>query len=146
MRFGATGVEDNSDDGVYAVTGNSAGTDSIVNDAQQNIVTTGEPFPVGIPSLGDRLITNLPAAGNASTIAFAILGSNYLLDLELSALQAEGRGQIVSNPRVITSDQTTARIEQGDTESRGFHWNSFAVGAAASAGLVLLAAVFMCPG
>ena len=39
-----------------------------------------------------------------------------------------------------------ARIEQGDAQSRGFHWNSFAVGAAASAALVLFAAVFILPG
>ncbi len=112
VRFGATAVKDDGDD-VYAVTGSSTGTDGIVNDAQDNINSTGEPLPVDIPALGDRLITNLPAAGTAGRIAFAILGSDYLLDLELSALQAEGRGQIVSNPRVITSDQTTARIEQG---------------------------------
>ena len=43
----------------------------------------------------------------------AILGKNSLVDLELSALQAEGRGEVVSNPRVITANQKEATIEQG---------------------------------
>lgn len=113
VRFGATGVKKNGNDGVYAVTGSASGTDGIVNDAIDNIGSTGQPFPVGVPSLSNRLITNFPAASSAGKIAFAILGSNYLLDLELAALQTEGRGQIVSNPRVITSDKSMARIEQG---------------------------------
>ena len=42
------------------------------------------------------------------------LGSKYLVDLELSALQAEGRGEVISNPRVITANQKQAVIEQGE--------------------------------
>jgi type IV pilus assembly protein PilQ len=42
-----------------------------------------------------------------------LLGSDYIVDLELSAAQAEGRGEIVSSPRVITSNQREASIEQG---------------------------------
>lgn len=40
-------------------------------------------------------------------------GASRLLDLELSALEAEGRGQIVSSPRVVTADRTKAIVEQG---------------------------------
>ena len=43
----------------------------------------------------------------------AILGSDYLVDLELSALQAEGRGEVISSPRVITANAKQASIEQG---------------------------------
>jgi type IV pilus assembly protein PilQ len=40
--------------------------------------------------------------------------ANRFLNLEISALEAEGKGNIVSSPRVITADQTKARIEQGE--------------------------------
>ncbi len=46
-------------------------------------------------------------------MALAILGKNFLVDLELSALQAEGKGQILSNPRVITADRKEAVVTQG---------------------------------
>ncbi|EXJ17100.1 type IV pilus secretin PilQ [Imhoffiella purpurea] len=60
------------------------------------------------------LITNLPAAGASGSINFLMgkVGS-YLLQLELSAMQREGRGEIISSPRVITSDQHQATIKVG---------------------------------
>jgi type IV pilus assembly protein PilQ len=42
-----------------------------------------------------------------------LLETDYIVDLELTALQAEGRGEIVSTPRIITANQKEARIEQG---------------------------------
>jgi type IV pilus assembly protein PilQ len=59
------------------------------------------------------LNVNLPVNNPTGQIALAVLGSNYLVDLELSAMQAEGRGEVVSSPRVITSNQNEASIEQG---------------------------------
>ncbi len=56
---------------------------------------------------------NLPVANPAGSFALAILDSDYLVDLELSALQAEGNGKIVSTPRVIATNQHEARIRQG---------------------------------
>lgn len=62
---------------------------------------------------------NLPSTGfngfNASTVALSLFGasSNRFLNLELSALEADGKGKIVSSPRVITADQVKALIEQG---------------------------------
>jgi type IV pilus assembly protein PilQ len=62
---------------------------------------------------------NLPATSingnNAASIALSLFGSssNRFLNLELSALEADGRGRIVSSPRVITADQVKALIEQG---------------------------------
>ncbi|MDQ6646279.1 MAG: type IV pilus secretin PilQ [Pseudomonadota bacterium] len=55
---------------------------------------------------------NLPASGG-STLGLAILGANYALDLELSAAQTEGRGEVISSPRVITANQQEAVIRQG---------------------------------
>ena len=65
---------------------------------------------------------NLPAntsgfsGTGAATFALALFGAtaNRFLNLEISALEAEGKGNIVSSPRVITADQTKARIEQGE--------------------------------
>lgn len=106
VRFGASGVKDNDTTGIIGTTGSLSGTNSIVNNA---------PPPVNVGSLGlnDRLNVSLPVADPAGQIAFAVLGSDYLVDLELSAMQAEGRGEVVSSPRVITSNQSEASIEQG---------------------------------
>jgi type IV pilus assembly protein PilQ len=47
-------------------------------------------------------------------VALSILNPDVLLDLEISALQVEGRGEIISSPRVITANGQTARIQQGE--------------------------------
>ena len=56
---------------------------------------------------------NLSVSNPAGSIGLAILGSNYLVDLELSAAQTEGRGEVISSPRVITANQQEAVIKQG---------------------------------
>ena len=56
---------------------------------------------------------NLPVTNAAGSFGLAILGANYALDLELSAAQTEGRGEIISSPRVITANQQEAVIRQG---------------------------------
>lgn len=56
---------------------------------------------------------NLPVANPAGQLGLAILGRNYLVDLELSAAQTEGRGEVISSPRVITANQQEAVIRQG---------------------------------
>ncbi|MGX2039486.1 type IV pilus secretin PilQ [Methylocaldum sp. MU1018] len=54
------------------------------------------------------------ATGGMSALGFTLIkAGDYLLDLELSAAQREGRSETVSNPRLITSDQTKAVIKQG---------------------------------
>jgi type IV pilus assembly protein PilQ len=112
-RFGVTNVSKNGNSGVVSVTGNANGNDTVVNSAISNVNSSGQPFPVTMPALDNRLNVNLPVASPAGSIGLAILGKNSLVDLELSALQAEGRGEVVSNPRVITANQKEATIEQG---------------------------------
>ncbi len=113
VRVGFTGVEENSSDGLIAITGSSSGSDTIVNSGLANLQNTGSVFPATLPAADDRFNINLPVANPAGRAALAILDSDYLIDLELSALQAEGRGEIVSTPRVITANQKEASIEQG---------------------------------
>jgi len=62
----------------------------------------------------ENYIVDLPVAGPAGALQLAVgkFGS-YLLQLELSALQAEGKGEIISSPKVITANQKEAVIEAG---------------------------------
>jgi type IV pilus assembly protein PilQ len=113
VRFGFTGVTDNSNDGLISVTGSGEGSSIITESAIDNLNTTGTPFPVTLPGIGDRYNVNVPIENPAGRLALAVLDSDYIVDLELTALQAEGRGEIVSTPRVITANQKEARIEQG---------------------------------
>jgi len=61
----------------------------------------------------DRYMVNLPVANPAGAMALTFLDSDFIVDLELSAAQAEGRGEIVSQPSLITANQREATIEQG---------------------------------
>ncbi|CAG2094849.1 type IV pilus secretin PilQ [Xanthomonas arboricola] len=67
-------------------------------------------FPTGLNvDLGASGFTNSRAAG----LAYTLLGSNFNLDIELSAMQEEGRGEVVSNPRIVTANQREGVIKQG---------------------------------
>ncbi len=80
--------------------------------------TTGQTAIDGLTSATSQFV-NLPALGlaGASPANFAISlfssAANRFLNLELSALEADGKGRVVSSPRVVTADQTKALIEQG---------------------------------
>jgi len=73
----------------------------------------GTIYPVQLPTLNNRYNVNVPIADAAGRFSLAVLESDYLVDLELTALEAEGRGEIVSTPRVITANQKEATIKQG---------------------------------
>lgn len=76
-------------------------------ESENNMDTTNTSF-VNLPSVG---------AGGFPAAAFAVSlfssAANRFLNLEISALEADGRGKIVSSPRVVTADQVKALIEQG---------------------------------
>lgn len=71
-------------------------------------------------AFSDSTFVNLPAVGqnnfDAATLALSLFsaGANRFLNLEISALEADGKGKVVSSPRVITADQQKALIEQGE--------------------------------
>ena len=65
------------------------------------------------PTVNDRYMVNLPIANPAGRIAMTLLDSDYIVDLEITAAQTEGRGEIISAPRVITANGKEASIEQG---------------------------------
>ena len=67
---------------------------------------------IGNSTLGN---VNLPVVGAFGSLGFSLLslGSSTLVSLELSALEADERGKVISNPRVLTADKQKAMIEQG---------------------------------
>jgi len=116
VRMGVTFATDRGENGLITVTGSGAGADTIVSSGLANlggVNGSGSPFPVEVPSVLDRYNVNLPIANPAGRIGLAILGQDTLVDVEIAAAQAEGRGEIVSSPRVITANQKEAVIEQG---------------------------------
>lgn len=75
----------------------------------------GTTYPVysGITA-ANNLSVNLGATNAAGSIAFGLLSiSDLLLDLELSAMQADNKGEVISSPKVLTADKQTARIMSG---------------------------------
>lgn len=83
-----------------------------------NVVTSGVSIDQTATLAGSNLNVNLPAAGAAGNLALTIakLGTSSLLNLELSALEEQGKGKIISSPRLITASQKKARIEQGQEQ------------------------------
>jgi len=81
----------------------------------QGVVKVGN----GIDDYGNTQFINLPAASingaQAGSLAISLFNSaaNRFLNLELSALEADGAGKIISSPRVVTADKAPAIIEQG---------------------------------
>lgn len=79
----------------------------------------GQTGQSGTSSYADSQFVNLPATGQGgnepATFALSLFGSaaNRFLNLEISALEADGRGKVVSSPRIITADQIKATIKQG---------------------------------
>jgi type IV pilus assembly protein PilQ len=94
-----------------------------LNSADQSrgpIISPNGPGGVGIDGnqvrtapVPDRYLVNLPVSNPAGRLALTLLDSDYVVDLEISAAQTEGRGEIVSAPRVITANGKEAIIEQG---------------------------------
>lgn len=75
----------------------------------------GTTYPVysGLTA-ANNLSVNLGATNAAGSIAFGLLSiSDLLLDLELSAMQADNKGEVISSPKVLTADKQTARIMSG---------------------------------
>ena len=113
VRLGVTAFNENSTDGVTVISGTGQGTDTMVNSALTNLQSNGTIYPIAVPALTNRYNVNVPVSDAAGRFSLAILETDYLVDLELTALEKEGRGEIVSTPRVITANQKEASIEQG---------------------------------
>ena len=121
VRFGATAIGDQqslgfggtNSAGVVSSSGVGREDDQVILQPNNNNAPAGTPPAVSLPAVNDRYMVNLPVANPAGRIALTLLDSDFIVDLELSAAQAEGRGEIVSAPRVVTANQREAIIEQG---------------------------------
>ena len=100
-RFGVSAVARNGSNGLISTSGSAEANDTTVN----SFISNGNGR-ASVGNLEDRFNVSLPAGGNAGRIALAVLGSDYLVDLELSALQAEGLAQF-SVKRQSTLQQVT---------------------------------------
>jgi type IV pilus assembly protein PilQ len=105
-KFGLTGFKDHL---LYS------------NSIENNIANQNELIEAGDegrrPVITRGLNVNLPGSasiGNLGSLALSILNAGHALDIELSALQQEGRGEVISNPRIVTSNQKEAVIRQGE--------------------------------
>jgi type IV pilus assembly protein PilQ len=115
-RVGYTTAQANGSNGIWTTSGTAAATDTAIGSALTNLASNGVTNPIAVPtgtSAPQRYNVNLPVPSPAGSFALGILGSNYIVDLELSAAQAETRAEVISSPRVITANQKEATIEQG---------------------------------
>jgi type IV pilus assembly protein PilQ len=112
------GVSGTLTDTIAPVSNNplSRGTASLVS-PYVTIPGGNSGFASTLPAGGqpEQLNVNLPVVGAAGSLALSILnlGSGNLVNIELSALEADNRGKVVSSPRVITADKKKAIITQG---------------------------------
>jgi type IV pilus assembly protein PilQ len=116
VRAGVNYVTGHGDDGLFMTSGKAAATDLGLSSALSNRAGGGSVFPVDTSTgalAPNRYNVDLPIASPAGSLAAMLLGSNYIVDLELSAAQAEGRGEIVSQPRLIASNQREAVVSAG---------------------------------
>lgn len=123
VRFGISGGYEDRHGNVVTTSGTAAGTDQMTNAVLNNRFNGGRGLPAAVPgilpggvaapSLNNRLGVNMPVSSPAGSFGLAILGADYLLDLELSAAQTENKGEVISSPRVITANQQEAVIKQG---------------------------------
>lgn len=107
IRWGVTDT-----DGQYATSGSLEG----VGQANGTRALSDSDVGVGkVPQLSDGLNVNLPVSNAAGMLAFQIarLADGTILDLELSAMEKENKGEIIASPRITTANQKEAYIEQG---------------------------------
>jgi type IV pilus assembly protein PilQ len=119
VRFGWSGAREIADGNVANIAGGLTGyVDGTygVNKGTWLRDVAGNSYNAGIAndSSSENLLVNLPVVSPTGAVNFLIgkIGS-YLLQLELSAMQTEGRGEIISSPRVVTTNREKALIQQG---------------------------------
>jgi type IV pilus assembly protein PilQ len=120
-RAGFSGFDTyGSGTGLGYTSGSALANDQAIGDFLERANDT-DPLNDGVPfvfsetegTAPPRYNVNLPVQSPAGSLAFMLLGADYLVDLEISAAQSEGRGEVISTPRVITANQREASIEQG---------------------------------
>jgi len=105
VRWGGAAY-DVSGDNVFSV----GGSQNAVEEARQAAGGTNNTI-----TFPDALAVDLGVTGQgASSFAIGLGSDDFLVDLELSALESDGQAEVVSQPRVVTADRQTARIKSGE--------------------------------
>jgi len=112
IRLGVTTSDINSDS-IVVTSASGTGANNYLGSILDALNDPTGQTIAEFPDLNERYNVNVPISSAAGRFSLAILKNDYLVDLELTALEAEGRGEIVSTPRVITANQKEATIKQG---------------------------------
>lgn len=114
VRFGYSQINNPKNLALNEGNGTQSDFVSAIGGSIPGDVQYGGPTSFTTPQGQENYIVNLPVAGPAAAFRWSIgkIGS-YLLQLELSALQVEGRGEVIASPQVITANQKQATIESG---------------------------------
>ncbi|MDE2407642.1 MAG: type IV pilus secretin PilQ family protein [Xanthomonadaceae bacterium] len=114
-KFGISGVGNHGKTYYGNSIGNNIATQNSIVAANQQNNSANPPTPPAVPTMARGLNWNMPAAiqNPGGSLALSILNAGYALDIELSAIQEQGRGEVISNPRIVTSNQKEAVIRQG---------------------------------
>ena len=102
VRWGAAGRSD----------ANGGSNNAVIGGSQGGLAGIAGGSVLGFPSdLNVNLGTTRPPAGS---VAFGYIGTDFLIDMELSAYESDGQAEVVSQPRVVTADRQTASIKSGE--------------------------------
>jgi type IV pilus assembly protein PilQ len=112
-RFGVSGFTRDGNLAFNNTIENNVATQNSLADAANRNSANPPPNPLVMPTIRRGVMSNLGVQNPAGSVALSILNAGYALDVELSALQEEGRGEVISNPRIVTSNQREAVIRQG---------------------------------
>jgi len=105
IRWGGGGL-DRSGSNLFRI-GGSNDTLSDLTD-----IANGDSNSIGFP--GALAVDLGVSRANSSSIAVGFGADNYLIDMELSAFESDGKGEIVSQPKIVTADRQTATIKSGE--------------------------------
>jgi type IV pilus assembly protein PilQ len=110
-RFGVSSASSltGAANSLLSVSGNNLATNQIASGTLPIRATSALPAT----TLDNRYQVNTPAAHTNGSIGVSLLAGSYMVDLELSAAQNEGKSETISSPRIITANQKQATIMQG---------------------------------
>ena len=113
VQWGATKIQSET-----TLSGSLAGSSNLNRQVGDGVALGNTPLAPGDVdrNLGDSLNVSLPVSNPAGSfgLTYANLSKGLILDLELSALENENRGEVIASPRVITANQKEAMIEAGE--------------------------------
>ena len=120
-----------------AIAGEAARLDALQGDTNPELIPAiaalaraSLPIPRSVVSFPQALSVDLGVADTeASSFAIGYARHSALIELELSALESSGNGEVIARPKVTTQDKMPALIQSGDHESVSKRWRNNCLGA-----------------